>query len=191
MLNLRDAPQWSDFRYAFTILLCVCPLDEAPSTLDTLFYSSLRAAPDGSNASLQPTPASTNFLDTLARYNQEAALAILRKLAIHDSPWLKLMAASRLGVGNADDTTTATAILESLAHSESETVRERVAYLYLAQLDDAACARAFELVKTLNLEAQKAFRLRYEAMQGELRANQPMSRILELEAAHVPPEAQN
>src|SRR5690606_29431838 len=120
----------------------------------------------------------------LARYNQEAALAILRKLAIHDSPWLKLMAASRLGVGNADDTTTATGILESLAHSESETVRERVAYLYLAQLDDAACARAFELVKTLNLEAQKAFRLRYEAMQGELRANQPMSRILELEAAH-------
>ena len=188
---LRESPEWNDLRYAFTVLLCVCPLDDAPSMLNNLFYSTLRSAPDTSNADLQPTPESGNFLDTLTRYNKEAALEMLRKLATHDSPELRLVAASRLGTGTADDVRTASSILESLAESESETIRERVAYLYLARMDEAACARAVDLVQTLSPESQKTFSLRYDAMQGELRANQPMSRILELEAAHDSPEAQN
>ncbi len=191
VLALRDSPQWSEFRHAFTVLLYLSPLEEAAPTLNKLFYSTLRAAPDASDASLQPTSESGNFLDTLTRYNEDASLEMLRKLATHDSPWLRLMAASRLGAGNTDDRMTATGILENLAASESEALRERVAYIYLARLDEAACARALELVKTLSPDSQKTFSLRYEAMQGELRANQPMSRILELEAAHDSPEAQN
>lgn len=159
--------------------------------LNSLYFSTLRSLPDASNAPLQPTSESGDLLDKLTRYNEDVAFEIVRSLATHDSPWLRLVAASRLGAGTSDDIRTAGSILESLAKSESETIRERVVYLYLARLDEANFARAVDLVKTLSPESQKTFSLRYEAVQGELRANQPMSRILELEASHDSPEAQN
>lgn len=191
VLKLRDNPEWNEFRHAFTVLLCICPLEEASGIQDQLFFTALRAAPGSSSALLQPTPEAGDLLDTLTRYNANAGLEIVRKLAANESPWLQLMAAERLGFGNDEDRSLAKSIIEGLAQSEITSVRERVAYLLLSRIDEDSCARALELAKTLSPESQKTFNSRYEAVQGELRANQPMSRILKLEAAHESPNTQN
>ncbi|MBX3180520.1 MAG: hypothetical protein KF886_24495 [Candidatus Hydrogenedentes bacterium] len=177
VLRLRSAPDWSSFQHAFTVLLCICPLAEASTVRESLFYDTLQ----GETGRLRSTRSTHNYLAVFTKYNAPKATELLLNLANQENPLLRLLSASWLQRLGDRHRPKVDQILNTYYDSDDIELRKRVVELLMARVTRQDCARALSIAKTISAEYHATIGAQIAKLDEQLRAAEPMQDILEQE----------